>query len=86
MSEYFLLIPVFLPLVLGAVSYFIPFRAPGHRNAYVMVSLLISAAGDHPAHPAVHRPVVFFSASGRRGTAVLLSIGHPVAPDGAVRL
>ena len=44
MNVHFLLIPVFLPLVLGAVSYFIPFRAPGHRNAYVMASLLVSAA------------------------------------------
>lgn len=44
MNELFLLIPVFLPLVLGAVSYFVPFRAPEHRNAYVMVSLLVSAA------------------------------------------
>ena len=44
MSEYVLLIAVFLPLVLGAMSYFIPFSTQKHRNAFIMGALLVSAA------------------------------------------
>ncbi|MBR5524670.1 MAG: proton-conducting membrane transporter [Clostridia bacterium] len=39
-----MLIPVFLPILLGGASYFIPFRTEGRRRLYVMLSLLVSAA------------------------------------------
>lgn len=44
MSEIFLIAPVFLPFLLGAVLYLIPFRSQRSRNLYVMASLLCSAA------------------------------------------
>ncbi len=44
MSEKFLLAPVFLPFILGAVLFLIPFRSQRSRNVYVMISLLCSAA------------------------------------------
>jgi len=44
MRTYLLLIPVFLPVLLGTVSYFLPFRNQRQRNLFVMVSLLINSA------------------------------------------
>ena len=44
MSANLLLIPLFLPILAGAISYFIPFQKNSHRNAYVMTTLCISAA------------------------------------------
>lgn len=43
MNELFLIVPVFLPIILGAVLFFIPFKNQGQRNAYVMISLLCSS-------------------------------------------
>lgn len=43
MNEIFLTIPVFLPMLLGAILFFIPFKNQKSRNAYVMVSLLASS-------------------------------------------
>ncbi len=44
MNVWILLIPVFLPILLGMVSYFIPFGNHRQRNTYVMLTLLASAA------------------------------------------
>lgn len=44
MNEMFLIIPVFLPIILGAVLFFIPFKNQKQRNAYVMTALLLSSA------------------------------------------
>lgn len=43
MNELFLIVPVFLPIILGAVLFFIPFKNQKQRNAYVMASLLASS-------------------------------------------
>lgn len=43
MNELFLIIPVFLPIVLGAILFFIPFKSQKQRNTYVMASLLASS-------------------------------------------
>lgn len=44
MNEMFLIIPVFLPIILGAALFFIPFKNQKQRNAYVMTALLLSSA------------------------------------------
>lgn len=44
MNEFFLTIPVFLPMILGAILFFMPFKSQKQRNAYVMTSLLIASA------------------------------------------
>lgn len=44
MSVWFLLLPIFLPILLGLASYFLPFKNTRQRNSYVMLTLLISAA------------------------------------------
>lgn len=43
MNELFLIIPVFLPIILGAILFFIPFKNQKQRNAYVLISLLLSS-------------------------------------------
>lgn len=43
MNELFLIIPVFLPIILGAILFFIPFKSQKQRNAYVITSLLLSS-------------------------------------------
>lgn len=43
MNEIFLIIPVFLPMILGAILFFIPFKSQKQRNTYVMASLLASS-------------------------------------------
>ena len=43
MNEMFLIIPVFLPIILGAVLFFIPFKNQKQRNTYVMTALLLSS-------------------------------------------
>lgn len=43
MNELFLIIPVFLPIILGAILFFIPFKSQKQRNTYVMASLLASS-------------------------------------------
>lgn len=43
MNEIFLIIPVFLPMLLGAILFFIPFKNQKQRNTYVMVSLLAAS-------------------------------------------
>lgn len=43
MNEFFLTIPVFLPMLLGAILFFIPFKNQKQRNTYVFVSLLASS-------------------------------------------
>lgn len=43
MNELFLIIPVFLPIILGAILFFIPFKSQKQRNTYVIASLLLSS-------------------------------------------
>ncbi len=43
MNELFLIIPVFLPIISGAILYFIPFKNQRQRNTYVISTLLVSA-------------------------------------------
>lgn len=43
MSKWFMLIPVFLPIVAGAVSYLIPFRKNRHRHVFVLTTLVLTA-------------------------------------------
>lgn len=43
MNEIFLIIPVFLPMLLGAILFFIPFKNQKQRNTYVMASLLAAS-------------------------------------------
>ncbi|MGN1095926.1 MAG: complex I subunit 5 family protein [Eubacteriales bacterium] len=43
MNELFILIPVFLPIVGGAVMYFLPFRKDAHRNIFSFLLLLFCA-------------------------------------------
>lgn len=43
MNELFLIIPVFLPIISGAILYFIPFKNQKQRNAYVISVLLASS-------------------------------------------
>ena len=43
MSVWFLLLPIFLPILLGLISYFLPFGNARQRNVYVMLTLLVSA-------------------------------------------
>ncbi len=44
MNEIFLTIPVFLPMILGAILFFIPFKNQKSRNTYVITSLLACSA------------------------------------------
>lgn len=43
MNELFLIFPVFLPIILGAILFFIPFKNQRQRNAYVITTLLLSS-------------------------------------------
>lgn len=43
MNELFLIIPVFLPIILGAILFFTPFKSQKQRNTYVITSLLLSS-------------------------------------------
>ncbi len=43
MNELFLIIPVFLPIILGAILFFIPFKSQKQRNIYVLTALLASS-------------------------------------------
>lgn len=43
MNELFLIIPVFLPIVLGAILFFIPFKNQKQRNTYVIAALLAAS-------------------------------------------
>lgn len=43
MNEMFLIIPIFLPIILGAVLFFIPFKNQKQRNTYVMTALMLSS-------------------------------------------
>ncbi len=40
---FYLIIPVFLPMLWGALLYFIPFRTNRQRNTYVLIGLTVSA-------------------------------------------
>ncbi len=43
MNELFLTVPIFLPIILGAILFFIPFKNQKQRNTYVLVSLILSS-------------------------------------------
>lgn len=43
MNELFLITPIFLPIILGAILFFIPFKNQKQRNAYVITSLILSS-------------------------------------------
>ena len=43
MNELFLTVPIFLPIILGAILFFIPFKNQKQRNTYVFVSLVLSS-------------------------------------------
>ena len=43
MNELFLTVPIFLPIVLGAILFFIPFKNQKQRNTYVIISLVLSS-------------------------------------------